>query len=596
VRSIALLLALLPAAASATDTFEPAALSGPGGEPSGAWFYADRAGTVARIERRGHDLFLGPARVWRTGDLVVQTHDPLLLRAIGARSDVAYTEPLDDARGVHIVHAARGVDEIALSTSLFRLPGVGFAHPDLQIDLAPHRLDDPLIGDAWHLDNTGQSGGLRGNDVGAFAAWDLATGSGQVIAVLDTGLDPIHPDLRVIAALDAIAGVDPSPDPTYDGHGHGTAMAGVAAAIGGNAIGTAGIAPDADLLGVKMIGPGSTLSSVYQGFRFAIDNGATVLNNSWGFSAQACQPFPPIALIDEAVDVAETEGRGGLGAAVAMSYGNGGCDASGDGLHRNPRIISVGAASDLDRRVGYSNFGATLDIMGYAGGDGRPGLVTTDNVGPLGYNTREDGDYWYGGSGTSSACATVSGVLALMFEANPRLTAAHAREILCETAVKPAWDDAQWDANGWSPRYGCGRIDAAAAVYAVWSQVPTAVPEPVGQLVFGRARLRWRGEHPAGEALTYRVRLSPVLGGEPVELKVAEPWLDLEGSVAPARPYDWEVVAVDAWGDGRPAAGERFTVDPPQAPQPARACASAGGSGTALLAMLPLLGLRRRRA
>jgi subtilisin family serine protease len=599
VRLIALALLIPTLAAAAPGDAGPApVLEGPAGEAPGTWFYADRSRQIARLVTRDGDLWLGGARVWRTGDVVVKVDDPTALARIERLPGVAWTEPLDAARGMHVAHAGYDVDEIALSTWIAGLPGVGFAHPDLEVELALHTLDDPLIGDAWHLDNSGQTEGIVGNDVGAFAAWTYATGAGQVISVLDTGLDPDHPDLRIVASFDTIAGTNPEPDPTYEGHGHGTAMAGVAGAIGGNGVGTAGIAPDADLIGVRMIGSGSALSSIYQGFVLSVENGATVLNNSWGFSAQRCEPFPPIGVFDEAVAVAENEGRGGLGTAVAMSYGNGGCDASGDGLHLNPLVISVGAASDLDRRIGYSNFGQTLDIMGYAGGDGRPGLVTTDIVGDGGYERGGDGAYWYGGSGTSSACASVSGVLALMFEANPRLTAAQARQVLCDTAVKPAWEDAVWDARGWSPRYGCGRIDAEAAIYAVWSELPAAIPEPVGDLVFGRARLRWRDEGDSGERLAYRVRLIPVESGDPVEFETQDPWLDLEGKVAPTRPYDWEVIAIDAWGDGRATPGERFVVEPAVEPEPVRACAAVAapnGAWPLLVGPLALLVRSRRR-
>lgn len=602
---LALLLSIAsaePAAPSALPSVRTAV--GPAGETPGSWFYADRARSVAHLVTRDGDLYLGPARVWRTGDLIVQTDHPAVLRAIQDDPRVAYAEALHDGAGVYRVLTRAGVDEIALSALIAALPTVGFAHPDLEVELALHTLNDPLLEQAWHLHNTGQGGGLPGVDVGAFAAWNLATGEGQRIAILDTGLDADHPDLAIVADFDAIDGANAGPDLDYEGHGHGTAMAGVAAAVGDNGIGTAGIAPDAALIGVRMIGTGATLSSIFLGVTFALDEGATVLNNSWGFSARECQPFPPIGSIFEAFDLAEREGRGGLGAAVAMSYGNGGCDASGDGIHLQDSVISVGAASDVDRRIGYSNFGATLDIMGFAGGDGRPGLVTTDVLGAAGYNTAEDGDYWFGGSGTSSAAASVSGVLALMFHANPRLTAAQARRVLCDTAVKAAWDDAQWDENGFSPRYGCGRIDAAAAVYAVWSELPIATPEPPGDLVFGAARLRWNGAHPRGEPLRYRVRLIPILSGDPVEFEVDEPWIDLEGRVAIARPYTWEVTAIDPWGDGHTAPGEEFTVEPaPVEPERSGACASAGlpasgglGLGSLLLVLAGRRSSRERHA
>lgn len=567
-------------------------LRGPQGEASGTWFLADHDHTVAHLVPEGDGYWLGSVPVWPTGAVLVGLDAPSLAPALGDLPQIRVVHALHRDQGVYRLVADPDLDTVALSVALAQIPGVRFSHPDFQVDLVPHRLNDPLIGDAWHLDNQGQRGGLPGVDVGAFAAWDVATGQGQIVAVLDTGIDLDHLDLAVVDGLDAITG-DPEawPDPDYEGHGHGTAMAGVAVAIGDNATGTAGIAPDAQVLPIRMIGEGSSFSSTYSGFVAAVDGGASVLNNSWGFSARDCPNVPAIGALIEAFDYAETHGRDGLGTAVAMSLGNGGCDASGDSLHQHPSVISVGAASNLDRRIGYSNYGDTLNVMGFAGGDGRSGLVTTDVSGALGYNTAEDGDYWYNGSGTSSACASVSGVLALMFQANPRLTAAQARQVLCDTAVKPAWPDAEFDADGWSPRYGCGRVDAAAAVFAVGSDLPSVVLDPPGELVVGRARLTWTGQHPTGERMHYRVELLPPPPNEAIVVEVQEPALDLVGVVRPGMPFDWRVTPIDSWGDGRPASGEPFTVEP--LPEETGTCSSAPVAPIVFIGLL--LGLIRRR-
>ena len=122
------------------------------------------------------------------------------------------------------------------------------------------------------------------------------------------------------------------------------------------------------------------------------------------------------------------------------------------------------------------------------------GLLTTDITGAPGYGDFEgDPDYAPYFSGTSAAAPVVSGVLALMFAANPDLTAADARTMLNVTADKVHPDEAAYDASGWSPVYGYGRVNAAAAVLAVSNERPAApvVLGPDGDPYDDRVVLQW---------------------------------------------------------------------------------------------------------
>lgn len=353
-----------------------------------------------------------------------------------------------------------------MASRLAAWPDIGFCHPDLRIPIHPQLLDDPLLSASWHLDNTGQSGGLPGRDVGAFDAWDTTRGEGQLIAVLDTGVDLSHPDLAVAPGYDfGSDDDDPGPDLATADYPHGTAMAGLAAATGDNGLGMAGVAPAASVLPVKVVGGMLSYSQLYAAITYSVDRGASVLLNAWGYADVDCAPFELPPVLQEALDYAEREGRGGLGSVVVFSVGNGGCDVSANGLLSDPRVVVVGAVDDRGERVSYSSFGAPLDLMAPSGGDGRPGLQTTDIVGVLGYNNDVDGDYWVGASGTSAATAVASGVFALMFAADPLLTAGEARAIACATATR---DEAvTWDAEGRSVTHGCGRLNAARAVASV---------------------------------------------------------------------------------------------------------------------------------
>ncbi|MFK7930610.1 MAG: S8 family serine peptidase [Myxococcota bacterium] len=571
-----------------------------GVQPAAAddYYFGDSAGTVVAFEEDALSLLLpGGQRAWRTGDVMIRA-DAAALDAIEALTGVAYLEDLHGERDLYKVVGGRGVDEVALSRAIFDLPGVTFAVPDFELELVPHTLNDPYIDNAWHLNNTGQSGGLPGADSGAFNAWNVATGDGIVIAIIDTGVDTTHPDLDLVTGYDFGDGdADVTPEPEQDGYNHGTAMAGVAAAIGNNGVGVAGVAPDAQIMPIKIIGDGATRSDIYLSFVYAVDNGASVLSNSWGYRVADCGPVPLTPELEEAFDYAAEEGRNGLGAAIPMSLGNSGCDAGRDDMHAHPAITSVGAIGDRDERIGYSNYGQHLNIMGFAGGDGRPTLWSTDMTGELGSNTAEDGDYYSGASGTSSACASIAGVYAILFEANPRLTAVQAKQVLCDTAVKPAWEEAAWDENGWSPLYGCGRVDANAAVLTVVNGAPSVELDVPADQFSDQIRLTWAGTDPDEDALQYRLVITYGDFEEPeFEALLDEPYAVLDNELIAGATYGWTVTPVDQWGDGETVIGTDFAVVLPEE-EPKGACSAVQGSavGSVWLVIFGVLGLRRRR-
>lgn len=556
------------------------------------WFYPASGPELACV---GTACPAGTPPVRRTGALLVRAEDP---EALAALPGVARAVPLRGDGHVVRLEVASGVDEVALARDLHGRPGVAWAHPDLALRPALHTLpDDPFVADQWHLENTGQLGWTPDVDVDAEAAWAYATGAGQVVAIIDTGVQVDHPDLAVIPGLDLIDDDDdPSPDPTYEGGPHGTAAAGLAAAIGDNGLGVAGVAWGAEVYAIRFIGGDTTLSDLYEAFVDAVDAGASVLSNSWGFGDD-CPSFSTYGAIQDAMDYAETVGRGGLGAAVVVSAGNGGCDFSGDGFQRPEPVISVGALNGDDERESYSSWGDLLDVAAPSGG-----VLTTDLTGTTGYGTwNDDPDYSGSFSGTSASAPIVAGVVALLFDANPRLTAAQVRQVLCETAVRVDLEDGAWDEDGWSPWYGCGRVDAGAAVAAVANGAP-GVPEPVapGDVAHvDEVRLAWTPPtDPDGDALGYRVTWWRGQEDEDaVSVDVPEPLLDLTGQVDRGDLVNWTVAAVDLWGPGEGSEVRSFDVR-----RPARepdGCATAPRSGRAWgipgALVLLLIAPRRRR-
>ncbi|MDP2313166.1 MAG: S8 family serine peptidase [Pseudomonadota bacterium] len=572
--ALALLAPGLIGVAAADDTFSPGA-----GQDAVSFGDLVAAGTV-----KG-----------RTGRLLVRG-DPA---TVAATPGVARVTSL--AGGLLRVEPSAGTDDLALARTL-QGRGVRYALPDLVFTLVPAMLpDDPWVDREWHLENTGQGGRTVDVDIDAEVAWRYATGAGQLIAVLDSGVQLDHPDLSVIAGYDYIGrDDDPSPDFEDSSGPHGTGAAGIAAALGNNGYGVAGVAYDADVYAIRLIGGETSLDDLYNAFTEAVDAGASVLSNSWGFGT-ACESIPADDVFSDMFEYAEEQGRGGLGSAVVFAAGNGACDIAGDGMLRNRKAVVVSAVEWYDSRAWYSSYGESVDIAA-------PTSILTTDLLPGGYGSFEGDDAFADGfSGTSASTPVVAGVMALMFEANPRITAKQARDVLCDTGIKIDADLAGWDGDGRSPYYGCGRVDAGAAVAAVANAAPGA---PTPTLVADTAELPrvllvWTAPvDPDADALSYVVTWS-VDSGAAVEDEVTGTWLDLAAEVVEGDVVTWSVAAVDPWGTGPSSESVTFTVvGAPVAPEPVEVepveetgtCSSIG-SGRALgWVLLPaLVGLVTRR-
>jgi subtilisin family serine protease len=199
--------------------------------------------------------------------------------------------------------------------------------------------NDPLFGQQWHLNNTGQGGGVAGADVKAPAAWNVTTGSTAItIAVVDDGAEKTHEDLAANiftnpgeipgngidddhnGFIDDVNGWDFSNNdndtsPMSVDDNHGTAVSGVAAARGNNSTGVSGACQNCKILPVKIFSPdyaGDT--AVANALRYAATF-ADVINNSWGGGA-------PSATLQSAIQTATTSGRGGKGSVVLFAAGN----------------------------------------------------------------------------------------------------------------------------------------------------------------------------------------------------------------------------------------------------------------------------------
>ncbi len=329
--------------------------------------------------------------------------------------------------------------------------------------------NDPYFPKQWHLQNTGQSGGIVGADIWAAEAWLITAGSSDItVAVIDSGLDLNHPDLRdnLVPGYDFYDD-DDSPDAGTDdpGEAHGTACAGLIAACGNNGIGVTGVAWGCRIMPVRISGADDaylTEAEIATALRWAAVNGADVLSNSWGWQ------LATDAIHSAVVDVTKPGGLGrdGKGCVVLWAAGNTGAEIPLRDPAAFVEVISVGATDHTDTLWDYSAFGTVLDIVGPTGESKTWGacfdLWTTDLTARAGYsvyNTLRSigGDYTDQMGGTSGACPVVAGVAALILSLEPDLTSDEVRHVL-EHSAKDLGDPGRDDFYGW------GRVDARAAL------------------------------------------------------------------------------------------------------------------------------------
>lgn len=291
-------------------------------------------------------------------------------------------------------------------------------------------------------------------------AWAVSRGGGALVAVVDTGVDLDHPDLAANIASKGVDLVDPKGlDAAQDENGHGTHVAGIIAAVTDNGVGVAGVAPDAEILPVRVLdeeGDGRT-RDIADGIRFAADKGADVINLSLGFQSpvgEAVKVTGQLRPIYDAIDYAF-----GKGAVIVFAAGNDSVPLCAEPA-AHPRVLCVGATDRSDRRSFFSSGDATLTkrYLMAPGGDGLTcagGIFSTyldPSPDPAGCSA--DGSY-ESLAGTSMAAPHVSGVAALLVSMGLEQKAV--LDCLTETA-----DDL--GLPGRDPVFGYGRVNAAAAV------------------------------------------------------------------------------------------------------------------------------------
>lgn len=334
--------------------------------------------------------------------------------------------------------------------------------------VTPNPPNDPLFFLQWHLLDNGIFGGPGDTDANVSGAWNSVSGRGVVVTVVDDGLWNLHEDLvsryRSQMSFD-FKEPDTNPKPDSDDETHGTAVAGVIAATANNFAGGAGAAPGAFLAGIKLDFENGWDQLTEAQFLEYGGRDLEVQNNSWGAVAAAAAQS---ALSKAAFFRDITFGRGGLGTIILKATGNSaleGSEAFADERTSNRYVIGVGAVDSTGRRSTYGQYGGSLDISAPTSGTtiNTAGITTTSYADDNTFNV-----YVNDFGGTSSATPLVSGVVALILEANPDLTWRDVRAILEVSARKVDPNDDGWFKNAaghdLNEEYGFGMVDATAAV------------------------------------------------------------------------------------------------------------------------------------
>ncbi len=306
-----------------------------------------------------------------------------------------------------------------------------FAEPDY-IVFTTATPDDPRFEDLWGLQNTGQAGGTAGADISAGEAWNLSTGSSDVIvAVIDTGVDATHQELApniwtnpgetagngidddgngLIDDTNGWDFYDDDKDPS-DEDFHGTHVAGTIGAAGNNTFGVVGVAWNVSLLPIRFLGPsGGTTSDAIDCITYSTTIGADLSSNSWGGGGFSTALHDAINAANDAdILFVAAAGNDSLDSDQITNYPSG---------YEVDNIISVASTTRNDTLSDFSNYGASSVDLGAPGSE----ILSTSPANSFRLL-----------SGTSMATPHVSGVCALIKSLIPDASAALIKETLFDT-------------------------------------------------------------------------------------------------------------------------------------------------------------------
>jgi subtilisin family serine protease len=428
-----------------------------------------------------------------------------------ARAGATTSRPVG-SRGIRLVEVpADRIENFDTALTVLASPGpaLSSAGPDFIVyGEAPLTPNDPSFNLQWNFHNTGQSSGTADADIDAPEAWGLTTGSPSVVvALLDTGLDYLHPDLApnlwlnpgesgggketngldddANGYIDDVRGWDfhNHDNVPLDDNSHGTHVAGILGARSNNATGVAGLNWNVKLMPLKFLSSTNTgaTSDAIAALDYALSQGVRLSNNSWGGSARS--PVFEDLLEDAAA----------LGHLFVASAGNStrntDINPSYPGSYPAPNVVAVAATDRKDLLASFSNFGAArVDLAA-------PGVAITSTtlVGPTGTPT-------YGSkNGSSQAAPHVTGTAALVLGLAPEIGHADLKRLLLES-VDPRPGLAGKMVSG-------GRLNAGRAVTEAAARTPLLVLTTLDDDALGGSSGNANGIAEPGETVDFTVEL-----------------------------------------------------------------------------------------
>jgi subtilisin family serine protease len=383
--------------------------------------FDDQGGFVRFAQRDGELEFTGSLIVRVRQDLGDDAPARAMMQALGARHNGAVDYYIVDTpilRGGELP----GDAENALSESLMATGLFEYAVPNW-LCYPLETPNDSLYGDQWHHPQMHSAEG-----------WDTTHGDGDmVIAFTDTGIYKAHSDLagKVVNGYDAFNNISEDDGGSVeDFHGHGTHVAGCAAAISNNANGVAGVNWNAKIMMIRVAidgGGGAYYEDLLEGAQWAIEHGAKIVSASY-----SGVDYEPIQTMGEYIH--------SIGGIYMYAAGNDGRNLSWFDWQD---VVVVGASSYGDSMAWFSAYGNAIDV--FAPGE------------DIGSTTRDGGYGWW--SGTSMATPVANGVASMIWSVDPSLSAEEVEQLMFETCrdLGTAGDDSTW---GW------GRVDLRDAVEA----------------------------------------------------------------------------------------------------------------------------------
>lgn len=343
--------------------------------------------------------------------------------------------------------------------------------------------NDPLYPKQWHLDDSAPF------NIGMKGAWDIATGKGINMAIIDDALEIKHEDMTNAYPLESgyhknfkEDGAPNDPSPMKSTENHGTYCGGLAMAAGFNNTGVLGVAPEARAMGLRFVGGATADDAAQIALGWQPEGIFThVSSNSWGPSDDGNDDGRVSALQLAGIRKGAVENRDALGTVFAISCGNGrdsGDDASYDGFSASRYGIAVAAVERSGKQSSYSESGMSVAIAAFGGEFQPPNVMWSTNVsGEEAFKYKAENfpsteapmNYTDTANGTSSAAPQVSGAAALLLEVNPKLGYRDVKEILMKTAKQEGLegtDGFQKNAGGFqfSHAFGAGLLNVSGAL------------------------------------------------------------------------------------------------------------------------------------